>query len=224
MNRVVPVLLASALPALTQGFHFGLKAGVPATHYFDTGVAGSRYTREETSAATRRYTLGAAVEWRMNGIFGFELDALYHRMGYVAIVSDFNLSGIQTDSAVDVKGNSWDLPLMAKFRFGHVLHPFVLGGGVLRYVGPVRGRGQVVTHNLITQTTATMPLDISDPSDLRKRFYPGLALGGGIEFGVRRLRVLPEFRYTHWTANIAGPGGVLRFAPNQAEFLVGVLF
>ena len=62
------------------------------------------------------------------------------------------------------------------------------------------------------------------PSDLRKRFYPGLAAAAGIELGHGRLRWLPEFRYTRWTANIAGPSGPLRFNPNQAEFLLGLRF
>jgi len=38
------------------------------------------------------------------------------------------------------------------------------------------------------------------------------------------VRLLPEIRYTHWTANISRPGGLLRFDPHQAEFLLGLLF
>jgi len=58
---------------------------------------------------------------------------------------------------------------------------------------------------------------------LRKRFYPALT-SGGIEFGRSRLRLLPELRYTRWIAVLLGPGAVLRFNPNQFEFLVGILF
>jgi hypothetical protein len=47
---------------------------------------------------------------------------------------------------------------------------------------------------------------------------------GGVEFRTGRLRLLPELRYTRWTANISVPGGLLRFAPNQVEFLLGLLF
>jgi hypothetical protein len=47
---------------------------------------------------------------------------------------------------------------------------------------------------------------------------------GGIEIGGGRIPVLSEFRYARCTANISGPGGVLRFAPNQAEFVVGLLY
>jgi hypothetical protein len=214
-----------ALPVWGQGIHAGLKLGVPLTQYFETGVLGALHEDAEYSAATRRYTFGASGEWRLTHAFGFEVDALYHRMGYVGIVSLFDsVNGNLRTSAIDVKGDSWDFPVMAKYRFGRVVRPYVAGGGVLRYVGPVRGRGELTIGSLVTRTGTTSPVDTTDPSDLRKRFYPGLTVASGIEIGGGRLRVLPEFRYTRWTANISGPSGVLRFAPNQVEFIVGVLF
>jgi hypothetical protein len=143
----------------------------------------------------------------------------------VGIVHSFNFgNGNYRDSAIDVKGNSFDFPLMVKYRFGRLVRPYVAGGGVLRHVGPVRGRGTETNGSLVTRTSSTSPIDTAEPSDLRKRFYPGLTVVGGIEIGGGRIRVLPEFRYTRWTANISGPDGVLRFAPNQAEFMVGLLF
>jgi len=215
----------SALPVWGQGIHAGLKLGVPLTQYFETGVSGSLHGTAEYFAATRRYTLGASGEWRMTHAFGFEADALYHRMGYVGLVNYFDsANGNFSNSAIDVKGDSWDFPVMAKYRFGRVVRPYVAGGGVLRYVGPVRGRGEQTIGSLVTRTGTTSPLDTTEPSELRKRFYPGLTVAGGIEIGGGHLRVLPEFRYTRWTANISGPGGLLRFGPNQAEFVVGVLF
>ena len=227
MNRYRQALfvLVFALPVWGQDIHAGLKLGVPFTQYFETGTTGSLHGSAEYSAATRRYTLGASGEWRMTHAFGFEADALYHRMGYVGLVNYFDsANGNFSNSAIDVKGDSWDFPVMAKYRFGRVVRPYVAGGGVLRYVGPVHGRGEQTIGSLVTRTGTTSPLDTTEPSELRKRFYPGLTVAGGIEIGRARLRVLPEFRYTRWTANISGPNGVLRFAPNQAEFIVGVLF
>ena len=213
-----------AMLASGQSLHGGLKAGVPFTPYFETGAAGGRNGGAVYSAATRRYTFGASGELRLSGAFGFEADALYHRMGYVGIVNfTSSASGAVDDTAIDVKGNSWDFPLMAKYRFGRVVRPYIVGGGVLRYVGPVRGKGTHTIGSLVTGTSTTTAIDTTDPSELRKRFYPGLTVGGGVEFSAGRLRVLSEFRYTRWTANISGPGGLLRFAPNQAEFLVGLL-
>jgi hypothetical protein len=195
------------------------------TEYFETGRTGSLHGTAEYSAATRRYTFGVSGEWHVTKAFGFEVDALYHRMGYVGIVNFFDsASGNFSRSGIDVKGSSWDFPVMAKYRFRLRPRPYIVGGGVLRYLGPVRGRGTQTMGSLAAMTSSTTVLDTSDPSELRKRFYPGLTAGSGIEFGTRLIHLLPEFRYTRWTANISGPGGLLRFAPNQAEFILGVLF
>jgi hypothetical protein len=222
-TRVIAVFVFG-VSVLAQGVHFGGIAGVPVTQYFETGRSGSLHGGAEYSAATRRYTLGVAAEWSLTHAFGFELDVLYHRMGYVGIANFFDANGTFRNTQIDVKGNSWDVPLMAKYRFGRLGRPYVAGGAVLRVIGPARGRGQETNGSLVTRTSSTMPLDITDPSELRKRLYPGLTAAAGLEFGADRFRVLPEFRLTHWTANIAPPGGLLRFATNQAEFLVGFRF
>jgi hypothetical protein len=222
-KRLASLVFVFVVPALGQGVHTGIKLGIPITQYFETGATGSLHGGAEYSAATRRYTFGASGEWWLTNAFGFEVDVLYHRMGYVGIVNFFDSVNF-SNSAIDVKGNSWDFPIMANYRFGRLVRPYIAGGGVFRYVGPVRGRGEQTIGSLATRTSSISPLDTSEPSELRKRLYPGLTVAGGVEFGAGRLRVLPEFRYARWTANISGPGGLLRFAPNQAEFIVGVLF
>jgi hypothetical protein len=222
MFRCALVLLAASV--FGQGFHAGIKAGVPLTDYFQTGSSGGLHGSADYSAATRRYTVGATGEWRP-GSFGLELDALYHRMGFVAIVHSIDsATGNYRDSAIDIKGNSWDFPFMAKYRFGSAIRPYIAAGAVMRYVGPVRGKGSQTIGSLVTGTSSTTPLDTTDPSELSKRFYPGITAGAGIEVGAGRFRLLPGFRYTRWTANISGPGELLRFAPDQVEFVVGVLF
>lgn len=219
------MVFAFAAPTMGQAIRFGVTAGVPITQYFETGRSGGLHGGADYSAATRRYTLGASAEWYLVKAFGFELDVMYHRMGYVGIVNFFDsANGNFSNSQIDVKGNSWDVPLMAKYRFGRLARPYVAGGGVLRYICPVRGRGQETSGSLVTGTSSTVTLDTTDPSELRKRFFPGLTAAAGLEFGANRFRLLPEFRFTHWTANISGPGGLLRFPSNQVEFLVGVRF
>jgi len=219
------LVLAVAGPGFGQSWQFGVKAGIPLTEYFDTGSSGSLHGSSDYSAATRRYTVGGSIEKRLPAGFGLELDVLFHRMGYVGVVNYFDsANGNFQNSAIDVKGDSWDFPLMLKYRFGRGIHPYVVGGGVLRYVGPVRGRGTLTAGSLASETSTTTPLDTSDPSDLNKRFYPGLTAGAGIEARAGHLRFLPELRYTRWTANISGPGGLLRFAPDQVEILLGISF
>jgi hypothetical protein len=219
------LVLICAWPVFCQGLHLGVKAGIPVTQYFETGATGGLHGGAAYSAATRRYTIGASGEWRFNNSFGFEVDAMYHRMGYVGTVYFFDsANGNFGNSAIDVKGNSWDFPALAKYRFGHGICPYVAAGAVVRYVGPVRGRGEQTVGSLVTRISSTSPLDTGEPSELRKRFYPGLTAAAGLEVRVGRFRVLPEFRYTRWTANISAPGGLLRFGSNQSEFLVGLLF
>jgi hypothetical protein len=220
------VLLFASLPRLfCQGFHVGVKGGIPLTQYFETGADGARNFSARYSAATRRYTVGVVGEWGFTNSLGLEINPMYHRVGYVAVVRYFDTAGGGfRNSAVDVKGGSWDFPLLARYRLGPGRRPFIGGGAVLRYVGPVRGRGEQTDGSAVTRISSTRPVDTREPSELRKRLYPGVAAGAGLETRVGRVRVIPEFRYTRWTANISAPGGLLRFASNQAEFLVGILF
>ena len=223
MRRIGALTMAAFVPALAcgQSFWFGVKAGVPITEYFQTGIVyfhpiGS-YTNY--SAATRRYTLGVSAEWRHSQALGFEADALYKRMGYVAF--DF---AIRELAAVDVKGNSWEFPLLAKYRFRRRLHPYVAAGGVFRYIGPVRGRGQRFEMSPNNSKTAT-PIDTIHPAELDERSFAGTVGAGGIELRAGRFRLLPEIRYTRWMTNLSNPySSALSFKSNQVEVLVGFLF
>lgn len=208
------VVLALPLPAFSV--EFGVAAGLPLTRYFDTG----RNAAAEYSAATRRYVVGAFLEWRATRAAGIALEALHHRMGYVAIISSADAAG-RTTSAVDYKGHSFDFALLGRRYFPRRRRPFLTGGFVARYAGPVRGRGELIAENFVTGSLTRTPVDTTDPPELHKRFYPGLTAGAGVVLGFGRLRIIPEFRFTRWTANLGVAGGLLRFAPNQVEFLVG---
>jgi len=197
------------------------------TDYFETGSTESLHGGATYSAATRRYTIGASIEWDLTNSLAVELDVMYRRMGYTGAVHVFDsANGNFQDSTIDVKGNSWDFPLLLKYRLGHSerMRPYVAAGGVARYAGPVREHGYQTTGSLVSRTSITTPIDTGDPSDLRKRFYPGFVAASGLELHVGRLHLLPEFRYTRWTANISESGGLPRFSSNQAEVLAGLSF
>jgi hypothetical protein len=198
VRRPAWLICLLALPGWGQGIHAGLKIGVPITRYFQTGVTSTPGSYQEYSAATRRYTAGLSGEWRFTNVLGLEADVLYHRMGYVAI-----LNYPAHSAAVDLKGNSWDFPFLLKYRARQAVRPYAAGGLALRYIGPV---------------------DIPDPSELTKRVYFGLSAAAGVEVGSERIRFLPELRYARWVSNIHEPAGLLRFTPNQLEFLLGLLF
>ncbi len=150
---------------------------------------------------------------------GFELDAMYHRLGYTGTVTSVNVNNY-TKSTFRVSGNAGDFPVLFKYRFGRVIQPYVVAGGTLRYMGPVHEQGEETS--MVSNATTTFTT--TSPTDLNKRIYTGVIAGTGIEFVIGRFHVLPEVRYTHWTANISGSEGVLRLTPNQVEFLVGLSF
>jgi hypothetical protein len=219
--RPILMIWMFAAPVWAQGFLWGVKGGVPLTTYFDTGAA---FSPIAYSAGTRRYTVGASAERRIGHGLGLEVDALYHRFGYNSSVFLFVPTPSLSVFKTTTRGNSWDFPLLAKYRLGRRLSPFLDGGGVLRYVGPVRERGGGTVEDLFRGTTSAIVIDTSDPAELHKRFYPGLTAGSGVELRAGRLRVLPEVRYTHWMAHITGEHGPLLFTPHQVEALVGILF
>src|SRR5579884_4126252 len=116
LEASVLLIVAAAICAPAQGFHFGLEAGVPLTEYFDTGRSGDLHGSREYSAATRRYTVGPVIEFQWTPHFGFETGALFQRMGYVGMITVFD-NGVLTTTAFDTKGDSWDIPATAKYRF-----------------------------------------------------------------------------------------------------------
>jgi hypothetical protein len=217
LGTLIPLLIGLTTSALAQDFRFGVKVGVPLTTYFETGQVAVRGGVLEYSSATRRYTFGPSVEWRLKPRFGLEFDVLYKRMGYVR-TENTSVSGVTIHSSFEVKGNSWDFPMMAKYRWWDWRGaPYVAGGFVLRYIRAGRARG---LHTVQTaQTTTTTPIDTEEAVPL---FVPGAIVALGMEFGRTRIRLVPEFRYSRWRrARISGP---LHVEPNQIEFLLGFLF
>ncbi len=194
------------------------------TDYFDTGSTSTVNGSAVYASSPRRYTLGLSGEMQLpKSPLGLEIDALYHRFSYNAIIRSSPAGVVGASTATfNVAGNNWDFPITVKYRFGHVIHPYLAGGGVIRWLASARESG----FGTIAGTTgnSTYAIGTNKISDLRKSVYPGVTVVGGVEGRLLKFRVAPEIRYTHWTANISGSGGLLRFAPNQAEFLLGFAF
>ena len=222
-------LLTITQPALAQKFSFGATVGAPLTQYFQTSSYFFYETNTSYVSATRRYTLGGAAEWHLTRSFGIELDAMYHRFGYADTISENNpANGLYDYSHTEVEGNSWDFPLMAKYRlFRGAIRPYVAAGGVLRYLGPMQATSQL-SHSLVpggplSNTTLTT-IETGSPEELTTRTYPGVTAAVGVDFGSGRIHWEPELRWTHWTSNFGGLFPSLSFPPNQVEFLLGVRF
>jgi hypothetical protein len=223
------LLFSFPRPLVAQEFHFGIKGGVPLTDYFDTGIEPGYRQVGETSAATRRYTVGPAAEVWFLDRFGVEVDVLYKRMGYVRmerygnIVPSIPCSGcpavVPVSSIVHTKGNSWDVPIVAKIRTLGSLQPFLSGGMILRLIGSVPVHGEHTTRALQSGIQFTEPFTAFD--EFSDSPYIGAIFGGGLHLKVGPLRFVPELRYAHWTKNRdIDP----QFASDQVEFLLGVMF
>lgn len=156
------------------------------------GIGGGRVTGDVTGlgavSVSNRYVLGPAVEVGLPLGLGFEADALYRRVGF----SDRFYGGPTAQY-----GNSWEFPLLLKFRLPFpVVKPFVEAGYAPRVIGSANG----TSH--------------------------GLVIGGGVQFGIGRLRLSPAVRYTYWSTGVPlivyADGPTLVTAQNQADILLGV--
>jgi hypothetical protein len=219
----VALIFAGALCLSAGDLRFGIKAGVPLTHYFETGSTRGLRGDHEYSAATRRYTVGLTTEWRLPGRTALQIDALYKRMGYVSIASSLSGSDFVT-AAFDVKGNSFDFPITAFFPVPRVRSLFAGAGGVLRYVQPTDTRGERVARDItgLASNPAPRVERITEAAELQKRIYHGFTAAIHADIAAGRATIQPEFRYTRWTSNLRN--SLLHFAPNQAEALLGIVF
>ena len=203
--------------AVAQPIGFGVKAGVPAADFFETGTVTNPTETIRYASETRRYVIGPTAELRLPFGLAVEFDALYRPINFTTTgtITDPVLGAIQSNSSTT--GHAWDFPLLVKLRTGSypLVHPYIEGGPVGRYVG---GFDKLVEEVIDDSTQQTRT---SDVSEFRKQFYGGVTFGAGVELRAIGLRISPEFRYTRWTSGVDGP---IHFNANQADFLLGISF
>ncbi|MBI4877013.1 MAG: outer membrane beta-barrel protein [Acidobacteria bacterium] len=203
--RTLVLVLLSAAAASPQALSVGVKGGVPLGDAFKIASnvsAGRSYFQN-----TKRYTFGPMVDVRLPFGLGIEFDALYKRLEYgstAGVISSLT------------KGQSWEFPLIAKYRGpSPVVHPYAGAGVSFR---SLRGLKQFVTTPLQTS--------LSDkPSELNESFNKGVVLAGGLEVKALVVRISPELRYTRWVEH--GFRDALKLFGsnrNQIEILIGLTF
>ena len=159
-------------------------------------------TGEAATSVSGRYVLGPKLDIGLPFGLGFEVAALYRRQGYQA--SSF-YSG-----QFDEHANSWEFPMLLKYKLPFPrIKPFLEAGYAPRVIN-----GTV--HYYTNGTT--------DDTD-----YPtseGIVVGGGVQFGIGRLRLAPAVRYTHWNNTPVvvyfGNGPQSQTTQNQADILLGI--
>jgi hypothetical protein len=182
--RALVFLLLAAAPLAAQ-LHLGIKGGVP----FNDAVKAGNPLRSEFA----RWTFGGVAELDLPAGLGLELDMLYRRTGY-------SVETAEAGPGPDRIGNSWEFPLLVKYRFPGILaRPYLAGGLSFR--------------------------KITDIPDLFNSGSRGTVLAAGLRFNAVVVRISPELRYTRWNNEpFRNAAGALGSSRNQVEVLVGLTF
>jgi opacity protein-like surface antigen len=214
-----PLLLLSlaAIPAFSQPFSFGVKAGVPLTDFVDAASGNTASGFLDFATHTNRYIVGVTGELRLPFGLGVEVDALYRHFNYESTSQSVNVV-----TNANTTGNAFEFPIMGKYRFGtKVIHPFVDAGVAF---DTLQGLKQAITSTVAGSTNSTNS-STSTPSQLQNTTTRGFVTGAGLDFHFLVIHIQPEIRYTRWGAqHFLDVSGLLHSNQNQAEFLLGITF
>ena len=210
-------LLVGTQPAAAQLFSFGVKGGIPVTDAVDGSYG--------VQSKLKRYVVGPMVEIKLPFSFAFEANALFRRTGY-----NSTASGLQSTTMDQVRANSWEFPLLAKYYFTPraPLRLYVSGGYVARKLSGV----DELLHIFGTDVGTGLPFDTTSRPNttylLQDNPTHGVAVGGGARLHLGFLHVSPEIRYTRWGGtpfNTQGSQGYfVSSTENQLDLLIGVSF
>ena len=164
---------------------------------------------------SRFYDVGPTIEIGLPRGLSVEFDALYHRQGIF-----FTFAGTTVYSTYGERDNSWELPLLLKYKQRwRAVNLFVEAGVTPR---TITGRITAIDQNDLVALgppfTSTYPSSHS-PS-------VGFVAGGGLQFNAGHLRLAPQVRYTRWfTTPVQGVDNLVgSFSSNlnQVDILVGI--
>ena len=200
----LPVVFLSACACYGQSLLLGVKGGV-------------RLTDDITGDATsesKRYAVGPMVELQLPFGLGVEFDALYRREGY------YSSSDIELPTYASERANSWEFPMLLKYRLAFPLvKPYVVAGYAPRVMsGSINGISE--TCNAFTQVCTPSPYHTGADWNATH----GLVVGGGVQVGFRSLRLSPEIRFTRWNSGAIGVLQAIGFqsTQNQLDVLLGI--
>lgn len=173
--RIAALLFLSAVASFAQPIGVGAKIGAPLSDVFT--FAGPGFTAEKPVL-----TAGPFVEVRLPARLAIEFDALYEGLR-------FHYDARPAFEIVNVSAQSWQFPLLLKYRFGsRRAYPFISGGVSAFYIGKVGIAGQSLPENVSTVLQRVGSTFVNG----------GGVIGGGIEMRLGPLRVAPELRFTRW--------------------------
>jgi len=217
LMRYATLLLFAGLftaTAFAQRVSLGVKGGVRLNDDLESGGEGAKVSE------SKRYTLGPTVELKLPHRLSLEIDALYKRLGTSSYSKDITGWGISRD-----RSNSWEFPILAKYRLVRKLPaPYVSGGYAFRHI---TGSGTLTDFCCVnTFGGPSNPTLTNSTYSTNYKNSSGLVVGGGMELETWYLRFSPEFRYTRWNNwslyDYGSYGYYAKSAQNQAEILVGI--
>ena len=191
---------AFAQPVIGHFVSFGVTGGVGLTDAFASQSFMGVDTDSRDFSGSKDYIVGPSIEVHLPLSFSVEVDALYRPL-HLTTTNTIISGGGSTFTSSSTR-NSWEFPLLAKYRLpGHLIRPFIEAGPSFR-------------------TTQSFP---SDSPHLSRA---GFAAGVGVEGKFGPIRIAPGIRYTRWGSD--SNGSLSSFSPqsnvNQTEFLVGLKF
>jgi hypothetical protein len=196
-----------AASALAQVVTLGVKGGIRTTN--DLEGSGT--------SESKPYLVGPMAELRLPWHFSFEADALYSRFGYTSAQSNF--AGTNDQRA---RANSWESPLLAKYRFAiRGVRPYALLGYAPRHIS-----GDFVDSGFSVDfyTGLRSPYRFSGTSDYVTDH--AAVAGAGIDFVTGHIHVAPELRYLRWKnppySVYSSQGYYLLVPQNEVQILVGI--
>jgi hypothetical protein len=206
--KTVALLLGSllaAMPAFSQPIighfvSFGVAGGVGLTDAFANQTAMSVDVDTHYFSGSKDYVVGPTIELHLPLRLSVEFDVLYRPLNLTDMQTIF--AGPAFTTSVSSKLNSWEFPLLAKYRLpSHLITPFIEAGPSFRSVTNESFAG--------TQLSGA-----------------GFTAGVGVEGKLGPIRIAPVVRYTRWGADSDLNTSSLNPQSNlnQAEFLVGLTF
>ena len=186
--RIYCGILLSALACWGQSVAVSVVGGIRGD---DMGSNGP----DNATSVSKRYVVGPSVEIGLPRRFAMEVQALYRRQGYQVSSNGFVASSTG-------RANSWEFPVLIKYRLPVALtSPFLETGYAPRVVSTASAMATTDLCNVhplgcfppfytgIDTGNATVNWPVSH----------GVIVGGGVQFGARRLQVAPTVRYTRWS-------------------------
>lgn len=204
------LLLLISTPCLAQSFSAGVKGGVRASDDITPN-------NDSATSESKRYVIGPTVEIGLPLGLGVEVDALYRAEGYRTAFGNFAGSFTARERA-----NSWEFPMLLKFRLpAPLVRLYVTGGVAARVLSGYEDLNSIAINLQTGQPTFSR-------SRLNTNWDPcvGVVVGGGLRLALGRPGISSELRYTRWTSTpinvFASQGYFFQSAQNQIDILVGL--